>query len=143
MVDDSDYEFLNQFDWTYYKRKKRLEYAIAWINGKSVRMHKLIMGLPPEPGLTVDHINGDRLDNRRMNLRWATRQQQCANRSKIEGSSSKYRGVYWDSHEKIWRAEISGRKLGCYYDEVEAAKVYNKIAKKRYGEFAKLNIIED
>jgi len=104
-------------------------------------MHRLIMD--PPRGYVVDHINGDGLDNRRANLRLATHAQNGRNRRKIKKGISKYKGVSWEESTGKWRALIHvDRKkisLGCYKDEVTAAKVYDKAAKKYHGEFARLN----
>ncbi len=96
---------------------------------------------PPE-GYEVDHINHDGLDNRRCNLRLATRANNCHNQRSFKGSS-KYKGV-WRVGEK-WAAciRVDGRskRLGTFVSEKEAALAYNQAAREHYGEFAKLNEI--
>jgi len=64
--------------------------------GRQIRVHQVILGPPPEAGLTVDHINGDKLDNRRCNLRWATASLQQANRRSKGVTRTVVKGyVYW------------------------------------------------
>jgi hypothetical protein len=81
-------------------------YAIRMDGKKKIYMHRLILALPPGRVPEVDHRNGDRTDNRRSNLRLATRSQQCANQRKTRGSS-KYKGVYWDTTFSRWKARIT------------------------------------
>ena len=117
-------------------------------NGKLIWMHRVILAriLRRElrPGEYVDHINGDKTDNRRENLRLATSSQNCANRGKREGTySSEYKGVYWHKPTKNWRARImvDGKPihLGYFIDEMDAASAYDEAAMKYFGEFASLN----
>ena len=89
----------------------------------------------------VDHINGDRLDNRRENLRPATSQQNARNqRRKAAGKSSRFKGVYWAERANAWRAEITidarSVKLGYFKDETEAQDAYAKAAEKHFGAYA-------
>jgi hypothetical protein len=94
----------------------------------------------------VDHINNNRSDNRIVNLREATAFQNQANRKIQMGGSSKYKGVSWFKQSCKWEAyiEVNRKKihLGYYHKEEEAALTYNKAALERFGEFAKINIIE-
>lgn len=92
----------------------------------SCGMHRFILGLPPGAGGEVDHINGDRLDNRRQNLRVVTRPQNAQNRRKHKPTIhslqpwTPLRGVHWDSSTKKWKAVCRGRHLGLFSSDVEA-----------------------
>lgn len=90
-----------------------------------------------------DHINGNRLDNRRENLRVCTQGENNRNKAKYRNKSSQYKGVSWDSTNKSWYAQIIINKkhysLGHYRNELEAAKAYDEGAKKHHGEFARIN----
>ena len=99
----------------------------------------------PDEKPFVDHINGDRSDNRLNNLRWCTRQGNRRNRKKIEGTSSKYIGV--SQRNNNWRSRIHVNNieiyLGSFSSEKDAAKIYNEAARKYHGEFASLNHFSD
>jgi hypothetical protein len=148
LVDDDDYEHLNRFRWHFGSG-----YAVKWLTtdknkGRSIAMHNYIIDVPP--GLWVDHANGDRLDNRKENLRLATPQQNARNRSKTSRKkSSVYRGVSWNKTRtsyKKWNARINAGhgniNLGYFAEESEAAKAYDEAARRYFGEFAKVNFQE-
>lgn len=96
-----------------------------------------------DDGLVRDHKNGDGLDNRMGNLRPATNKQNFQNARIRDDGTSRFRGVSWDSETSKWTAAIGvdGKtiKVGRHRSEVEAARVYNQIAVKHFGEFARLN----
>ena len=89
----------------------------------------------------VDHINGNRSDNRLCNLREVTHQQNCLNRSKANNNKSGYAGVSWHSGGKKWQAHISiaGKSiyLGLFESAESARDARNEAAQKAYGAFAK------
>jgi hypothetical protein len=106
-------------------------------------MHREII-TPPYP-LVVDHINHNGLDNRKANLRPATKSQNNINKPNIKrkGAHSKYRGVTLEKRINKWQAQIRAkgthRVIGYFEDEIEAAKAYDAKARKYHGEFAVLN----
>jgi len=140
IIDLTDYDIIAQYNWTYQKSG----YANACINGKNVFMHNLLMGT-----VGIDHINHNGLDNRRINLRLASNQQNVRNRRKIfnKQTTSIYKGVHYDKLNKKWRAFVTVDykciHLGRYKYEYEAALAYDKAATKYFGEFAKLNFINN
>lgn len=111
--------------------------------------HRLIYFLEiGEQQEQIDHIDGDRANNRISNLRAATTSQNQSNREGKRGSASKYKGVHKSKSKKSpWRVVIvvngEGIYLGAFSNENEAAKVYNDAAIKYFGEFAYLNKIEE
>lgn len=92
----------------------------------AVLMHRQLMGLQPGDGLEVDHINGNKLDNRRGNLRIATRSENELNKPKRAGTSSRYKNVTWDARYQAWAAKVKryGRtyNFGRYPTEEAAAE---------------------
>jgi len=143
LVDDEDFEFLNRHSW-YYAHG----YAVRTIydnNHKSyqLRMHRLLIDTPN--GFDTDHINRDRLDNRKSNLRVATRSQNVANTFVEKQNRSGYKGVSWKKSNRKWCAQIRALNkvihIGLYVNIKDAAKAYNEEAKKHFGDFAVLNIL--
>lgn len=123
-------------------------YLVATFRKKRWKAHRLAWYLyyGEEPEGDIDHINGDRADNRLCNLRVATRADNLRN-MKVSGlGSSKFKGVSWSKCVGKWTAQITlGNKkkhLGCFESEVDAARTYDEAAKELYGKFAKLNFQE-
>lgn len=107
-------------------------------------MHKMIL-----PGVEVDHIDGNPLNNRRSNLRPATRTQNQRNRRKQRKPvTSRYKGVCLNRKTGKWIAYINpgGGKtiyLGSHRVEEDAARAYDEAARRHHGAFARLNFPED
>lgn len=145
LVSDCDYEYLSQFNWYFSGEKGYAARKTSRVNGKqsTISMHAQIMDTPK--GMQTDHINSNKLDNRRENLRVCTQSQNMGNTKKREGNKSGYKGVYWNKAQRKFKAQIKIEDvciyLGSYDDPVDAAISYNVAAKEHYGEFAFLNII--
>jgi|LGOV01.1.fsa_nt_gb hypothetical protein len=137
VVDDADYGLVSQHCWFLDNAR-----AKAWIGGKNVYLHVLLMG--KAEGKVVDHINGNPLDNRRENLRHCTHGQNMMNSKSVAGFS-RYKGVYFRKDRNKWRAVIvaNGHRshLGLYETEEDAALAYNEAAKRLHGEYARLNVV--
>jgi hypothetical protein len=101
------------------------------------------MIMQPEPDEQVDHINGNRWDNRRSNLRIVTNQQNQMARHVVVATSG-YKGVA--KHGELWRARIkyNGKiiRLGSYPTPQKAARAYNQAALALFGEHAVINRLE-
>lgn len=148
LVDDKDHEWASQWKWSAMVLGKRV-YAVR--AGKilsggriTIYLHREILKAPI--GVDVDHINGDGLDNRRSNLRLATRSENMGNRPMQANNSSGFKGVTWNKKLNKWQAQIKGRgrsiTLGCFDNLEEAALIYDEAARKYFGEFARLNFPE-
>jgi len=139
-VDASDYEWLSRYNW-------RLQngYAARRDKARTSYMHREI-ARPPK-GMTVDHINHNKLDNTRINLRVCTHQQNVHNNAKHAGSSSRFKGVGYNREKHKWfaKAYFEGKRiwLGYFDDETEAARAYDAKAVELFGEFAHLNFPEE
>lgn len=150
IVDDADYGWLCRWRWCALRRGRRF-YAVRMSrhsSGRQVKiyMHRQILGLVPGDGKHGDHINGDELDNRRCNLRACTNQENRWNQRAQLGTSSRFKGVSWHKPTKKWQAKVKHNRriiyLGCFVNEVDAARVYDSKAKDLFGEFARLNLSE-
>lgn len=145
LIDAADAEWAVQWRWSlwpdgYAFRCRRVEET----DGGKARyvvtfLHRELMGLVRGDDLEVDHINRDRLDNRRSNLRVVTKQGNRQNMPSHNGSSSRFRGVHWAALQQKWRARIrvNGKNmhLGLFDNEDEAGAAA-RAARLQYMPFA-------
>lgn len=120
-------------------------YARRFEKGGYVLLHRLLMGLPNGDKRTVDHINGDSLDNRRENLRICTAKENSWNRRKtnsVLGYFGVSNGNGPNQYVSKFRHDGKNVYVGTFDTAIEAAYEYNKVAKKLRGEFAALNQID-
>lgn len=138
-MDDTDFDKVNSVIW--YLEKNGYVSRRSYKNGvkKTLKLHRVIMDCPD--GMEVDHINHDRLDNRKENLRICTLKQNRGSRLKKKNSVSKFKGVSKNGNN--WRAYISldGKltDLGTYKNERIAALMYDFWAIDHYKQFAETN----
>lgn len=145
-VDEQDLHLLTNHKWCF-SQVGRTHYAKRGCNGRFIYLHREIM--KPDSGLSVDHINGDGLDNRRSNLRIVTHAQNMQNRRTQKNNKSGFIGVSMlksgKKRVKKYIADIrtNGKsiRLGYFLTPHEAAIAYNKKALELFGQFAKLNPI--
>lgn len=140
IVDDEDFERLAQWRW----HLASVGYAMRRIRNRKVLMHRIIIGEGNCWLMDIDHKNGNRLDNRRCNLRVCTRSQNQQNRRMMSNNTSGYKGVCWDTQAGKFRARIhllSGKSvyLGVFDKAEDAGMTYNAAAIKHFGEFARIN----
>lgn len=145
LVDDEDYEMLVEHDWRLMGRG----YASTKIGTKTVLMHRLLLGIVDAGRhIQADHINNNKIDNRRSNLRTCTNAENHRNMAKSRRvTTSRFKGVRKEVKVRStdWAATIRhfGKtyQLGRFKTETEAALAYNDAALKYFGEFALLNDI--
>jgi len=146
-VDDEDFEFLMNWEWYAFKNEKENTWYAGRNVGKSphqkrMSMHRFIMGVD-NPSVLVDHKDRNGLNNQKHNLRRATKSQNRANSKKRTNNTSGFIGVVWRSDSNSWKAQIivGGKhisKSGFKFPE-DAARFYNQMAIKYFGEFATIN----
>ena len=126
-VDDADFEWLVQYKWSIISSG----YAMANINGKPTLMHRLINNTPQ--GFDTDHINMDKLDNRRVNLRVATRRQNMLNTGPSKSNKLGVKGVSfdkWTRDSKKYRTYVRGKYIGRFKTLHDAALAYKMAIKE-------------
>lgn len=142
IVDEEDFERLMEWNW----HVSAFGYAVRFIGPKSkpqvVWMHREILGTPS--GFQTDHVNQDRLDNRKENLRQCTAAQNQGNRWKSKhAKTSKFKGVSrcksTGGFTAYGREGTKNKRLGTFVSQTEAAKAYNRWARGYFGKFAELN----
>ena len=140
LIDKEDLDIYLNFSW----RIGSNGYVTS-CHGKFFSMHRKIM--KAKPNQMIDHANGIKSDNRKINLRFCNSSENCSNSKKRSGTSSKYKGVSRiknRSEERYWAYIDKDKKrksLGVFKTEIEAALQYNKFALQYHGDFAKLNEI--
>jgi hypothetical protein len=143
VVDNEDYDVVSPYRWYPVLDDNGRVYAVTRVNGTVTLMHRLILNAPK--GTDVDHVDRDGLNNRRYNIRLATKEQNAHNTAPRLGGSSPFKGVSLSANGNRWRACIwlNGRQthLGYFDSEEKAAEAYNVAAKENFGEFARLNEI--
>jgi len=145
LVDDEDLVKVSKYRW----HRDKSGYACRGVRGGAgkIKLHREILGLSQGDGVVVDHINRDKLDCRKSNLRVATDQENNFNKKPYRNAKSKFKGISKRQGKRdktpLWVAQIQKDKklfyLGCYRDEVSAAIAYDEAAKSMFGEFAYLN----
>ncbi len=111
----------------------------------TIYLHRHILGTPAKKGLEGDHINRNRLDNKRKNLRWAANHQNKINSGLSVRNKSGFKGVSWNKAKQKWRVSAcfknKEKEYGHFDDIAEAAKKYNEVVARLHGDFAYLNEI--
>ena len=139
LVDDEDFDYLGQWKWHLsdggYAKRNRLK---GEVGSSMIRMHRVINKTPKN--LFTDHINGNKLDNRKCNLRNANKSLNGLNRGKNKNNTSGRTGVSWNKRRELWESYITYQRkkinLGIYADFEEALNV-RKAAELKYFGFNK------
>ena len=144
LIDAEDFPAVSQRTWSLGKRGYPVSHTSRKMPGgaRTEPLHRYLM--KPEPGYEVDHISGNKLDNRRKNLRICSHQQNMFNQRIRCTNSSGYQGVSYHKKAEKYEAYISrdGKKiyLGLFISAEAAAAARDCAASKLYGEYANLNI---
>ena len=139
VIDEQDFPVIAKRSWHITAQG----YVATDIDRKLVKLHNMLLN--PAGTELVDHINRNKLDNRRENLRKCTKQQNCFNQSLRCTNSSGFKGVVFDKRRNVYYSRIMHNgithHLGTFKtdDIVSAAKAYNQKALELFGEYAFLN----
>lgn len=140
LVDDDDFANVASYSWSI-KPDRWNVYASSWVDGRTVTMHRLIMGA--RKGEVIDHVNGLGLDNRRANLRSAGSTGNARNARRRKDNTSGFKGVCYDPKRNCYIVGIgvNGRRrhVGRFVDVVDAARAYDSAARRLHGDYARTN----
>jgi HNH endonuclease len=143
IIDRDDYAKISKYNWYY----SSAGYAVATepnTQSKKVLLHRLVINAPTDK--EVDHIDCDKLNCSKSNLRLCSRQQNSTNhKGHKDRIYSIYKGVTWFERDRKWKASIGTKGLvkhiGYFDNEKIAAANYNFMAHQYFGKYAKLNEI--
>ena len=134
LIDLEDVPFVEQHSWCI----RSQGYVGRVENKKLIVLHRILTSCPDNK--IVDHINKNKLDNRKFNLRICDYQTNLRNSSRKSNNTSGVTGVGWDNKSKKWRARIcvdyKAISLGFYNNKGEAVKARLRAEKKYFGDFA-------
>lgn len=131
IIDKEDFKYLNQWKWYYDKNG----YAKRKVNKKTIYMHRLINRT--SNNLQTDHINRNKLDNKKSNLRTATRNTNQRNQNIDKTNTSGYKGISWSKVMNKWEVFIfkNNRKINLgYFKDIKEAYIKRKLGEKLYWE---------
>ena len=147
MVDDEDYNWLNQWKW-HASRSRSGFYAARHSPRKhykryTILMHREILGLSQDDQRKGDHKNGNTLDNRRQNLRPVTHAENMQNAKTPRNNTSGLKGVHWHKQAQRWRVRIMVKRklihVGTFTNKDKAYAAYCEAVKLYHGEFGRLS----
>ena len=143
IVDDDDFDYLSKHKWYLSKHG----YAIGCEKRNNIKsfakIHRIIMGIN-DPSIKIDHVNGNKLDNRKNNLRIASNSQNVHNSAKRKNTSNSFKGVNYVHRIKLWQSRCRMNNcdyfLGHFSSEIAAAYAYNKKAIE-LSEYSRINYL--
>jgi methyl coenzyme M reductase subunit D len=146
LVDDADFEFLNQWKWfSKSSNRRKLFYAARWTRTNGIRicvlMHRVLIGA--KEGQQVDHKDRCSLNNQKSNLRLSNQSQNLGNKSIGINNTSGYKGIIWNKRLDRWCAQICVNYnkvwLGTFNDKQSAVQAYDRASKAYFGQFSANN----
>lgn len=141
IVDDEDYDLVAPYRWCQGRGYAQVSLYQKGSGRKGKRktllMHRLVLGA--QRGQMIDHVDGNGLNNQRSNLRFCTASQNQANARRRKQFSSRFKGV--SAHDGAWVAVLCRKHLGRFATQEEAAEVYAKAAREKFGGFAYVDTV--
>lgn len=145
LIDEDKLELVNSHASSWYMIRAK-EYIIgnSRITDKIIKISHVILP-PTETSPQIDHINGDKFDNRLENLRRCCNSENQFNRQITEAKQyTKFKNIYWNKTLKLWQVHVQafGKRYrgGSFESEIEAAHKANELIKLHHGEFAVFNV---
>lgn len=139
IIDKDDYEKVKNYAWHVTKRG----YAVGYVNGTPLRLHRLILGIL-ESSLYIDHIDGNKLNNSKSNLRFSDNEKNSRNKTKKQNALSKYLGPRPNKNRWFSYVSYFGKLhwIGAFDSEVDAARARDLFIILNYpNEHYKLNFV--
>jgi HNH endonuclease len=145
LVDDEDFEIANSSRW-HISQYGYAAKSVHWgfdVNHKRIKtlefLHRLLLSAPK--GYDVDHINLNKLDNRKSNLRICKRSGNVQNRSKLVTNTTGYKCIYRDKTRDLWKVQIGANgklhHIGRFVELSDAISARDRAIKELHGEFAR------
>ena len=142
IVDDEDFAWLSQYKWHYDRGYAAMTLRKQGRAQGILYMHRMVNKTPKN--MSTDHVNGDKLDNRRANLRTCNQTQNNANSKLRAANTSGHKGVTWHKKAQKWQAQIGVKGkcvyLGQFTEKQRAIEAYIRAATEHFGEFANVNL---
>jgi len=144
LVDDDNYDKMVAIMWHCSRTSLRASYWNKQTKKTSnLNIGEVALNVRCLPNCVIDHIDNNNHNNQRINLRPASKKENCTNRPVRSDSLSGLKGICYRYTRKAWSVHITANgqrlQLGTFKSKLDAIKVYNEAAKKYHGEFAVLN----
>lgn len=137
MVDDEDFEYLNQWKW-FARKNLYVFYAVRHKDDKAIFMHRVLMNTPK--GMLTDHVDGNGLNNQKSNLRVCTPSQNECNKALQKNNTTGFKGVHKYKNRYLAQIHFGGKRLhlGSFVKPEDAYKVYCEASKIYHKEFSRV-----
>ncbi|WP_346961377.1 HNH endonuclease [Clostridium sp.] len=133
IIDLEDLEKIINYTW----HESKKGYITSKINNKLTRLHRLIMNVT-DRDIQVDHIDRDKLNNRKGNLRLCFNKDNARNKTEPINNKSGFRGVFYSKEKNKWQVKIGNKFIGYYENYYDAVSKRKEVELEQYGIFSPL-----